>query len=450
MNSPTAAQTASSGDGSVLPAAFAERRKRFQSAMAPDGVALIFSAPVRTKSNDVHYRFRQDSDFFYLTGFGEEECVLALTAAGSRLYLRERDRSRETWDGPRLGVEDAPATLGVDEAKPIAAFESDLGELLKNKSTLYYRFGESDRPQRDAKILGRAAETMQRARSGDYGPGTVVNPALILHELRLIKDAHEVEVLRECARLTANGHQALLEKTRPGMFEYELEALLQYEFRRGGGGEAYPSIVASGANACVLHHIENDRKMQAGDLVLVDAGADKGYLNADVTRTFPVSESYTPEQRDVYQAVLHAQERAIERTVAGVSMQAVHDGTVRDLTQSLIDLGVLSGGVDERLADKSYQHFYMHKTGHYLGMDVHDVGSYHDHSADEPRKLADGMVCTVEPGLYFAPDGEHTPERFAGIGVRIEDDVLVQGNTPVVLTADIPKSVEEIEALRRG
>ncbi|MCR9144315.1 MAG: aminopeptidase P N-terminal domain-containing protein [bacterium] len=428
---------------------FAGRRKRFQSTMAADGVALIFSAPVRIKSNDVHYRFRQDSDFYYLTGFGEEECVLVLTADHSRLYLRERDRSRETWDGPRLGVEDAPATLGVDEARSIGAFEKDLGELLKNKSTLYYRFGGQDATTRDARVLGKANEVMQRARSGDYGPGTVVNPALILHELRLIKDGHDLEILRECARLTANGHRALYRDTRPGMFEYELEALLQYEFRKGDGGEAYPSIVASGPNACILHHIENNRQMQAGDLVLVDAGADKYHMNADVTRTFPVSETYTPEQRDVYEAVLNAQERAIRGTVAGVSMGEIHDRTVRDLVQSLIDLKVLTGSVDQQIEEKAYQHFYMHKTGHYLGMDVHDVGSYYDHRAKEPRKLEDGMVCTVEPGLYFAPDNEHTPERFAGIGVRIEDDVMVQGDTPLVLTADIPKSVADVEAARR-
>ncbi|MEQ9367289.1 MAG: aminopeptidase P N-terminal domain-containing protein, partial [Leptospirales bacterium] len=419
-----------------------------QAAMAPDGVALLFSAPVRVKSNDVHYRFRQDSDFYYLTGFGEEECVLVLTADQSRLYLRERDRTRETWDGPRLGVEDAPETLGLNEARPIAAFEADLDGVLKNKSTLYYRFGDPE-ARRDALVLGRAREVMQRARSGDYGPGTVVNPALILHELRLIKDAHDLEVLRECARLTANGHMALFQNTRPGMFEYELEALLQYEFRKGDGGEAYPSIVASGPNACVLHHIENNRQMQAGDLVLVDAGADKYHMNADVTRTFPVSERYTPQQRDVYEAVLNAQERAIERTVAGVSMGDVHDQTVRDLVQSLIDLKVFAGTVDQHVDEKSYQHFYMHKTGHYLGMDVHDVGSYYDHRAGEPRKLEDGMVCTVEPGLYFAPDNEHTPEQFSGIGVRIEDDVMVQGATPLVLTADIPKSVADIEAARR-
>ena len=394
--------------------------------MVPDGVALFFSAPVRIKSNDVHYRFRQNSDFFYLTGFDEEECVLVLTASESRLYLRVRDRARETWDGPRLGVEDAPQTLGIDEARAIATFETDLAAILKNKSTLYYSFG--DDAARDTQVLGKAREIMRGSRAGEYGPGSIVNPAGVLHEMRLIKDTHDVEILRECARLTANGHNALFRTTRPGMYEYELEALLLFEFRKGNAGEAYPSIVASGPNACVLHHINNDRQMQAGDLVLVDAGADKYYMNADVTRTFPVNETFSPEQRDVYEAVLHAQERAIQRTVAGVSLAAVHDDTVRDLVQSLIDLKVFTGSVDQHIEEKTYQHFYMHKTGHYLGMDVHDVGSYYDHRAGRPRFLENGMVCTVEPGLYFPVDNEHTPERFRGIGVRIEDDVMVQGD----------------------
>lgn len=428
--------------------AFRARRQRFQQALPADGVALLFSAPVQTKSNDVHFRFRQDSDFYYLTGFDEEECVLVLTPDHARLYLRERDPGRETWDGPRLGVDDAPARLGVDEARPIANFEKadELSGLLKNCSTLYYRFGED--AARDARILGAANQTLSRSRAGEYGPATLINPAGLIAELRLIKDAYDLELLAECARLTAHGHQALFERARPGMFEYELEAMLYHEFRRGDGGEAYPSIVASGANACVLHHINNDRQMQAGDLVLVDAGADKLYMNADVTRTFPISAKYTPEQRDVYEAVLQAQELAIGASKAGVSMQAVHDLTVRDLVQSLIDLGVLSGGVDENIEKKHYQHYYMHKTGHYLGMDVHDVGSYYDHQANGPRKLSDGMVCTVEPGLYFAPNTPQTPERFAGIGVRIEDDVVIQGDTPDVVTNAIPKTVAEIEALR--
>ncbi len=427
---------------------FKARRLRFQQNLPADGVALFFSAPVRTKSNDVHFRFRQDSDFYYLTGFDEEESVLVVTPDHARLYLRERDPARETWDGPRLGVDDAPAKLGLDEARPIQAFAkaNELGALLRNSSTLYYRFGED--AARDARILGAAHQTMQRSRAGEYGPDTLINPAGLIAELRLIKDAYDLKLLGECARLTANGHQALFERTRPGMFEYELEAMLYHEFRRGDGGEGYPSIVASGPNACVLHHINNDRQMQAGDLVLVDAGADKHYMNADVTRTFPVSATYTPEQRDVYAAVLQAQNLAIAASRAGVSMQAVHDVTVRDLVQSLIDMQVLGGSVDENIEKKHYQHYYMHKTGHYLGMDVHDVGSYYDHNADGPRKLSDGMVCTVEPGLYFAPNTPHTPERFAGIGVRIEDDVVINGDTPDVVTSAIPKSVADIEALR--
>ncbi len=426
---------------------FARRRQAFQTALPEDGVAVFFTAPSRVRSNDVHFRYRQDSDFFYLTGFDEEDAVLVLTKKEEVLFVPKKNRQRETWEGPRLSTCDAAEALGIKEVKPYKAFRARLAGLLKDKATLYYRFGED--PNRDAEILPRAYRVMRNSRKGSYGPDTVVNPGVILHEQRLIKDSFDLAALEECARLTENGHLEIMRAAKPGTFEYELEAMLQYAFRRDRGTEGYPSIVASGANACVLHHIQNDRAMQAGDLVLVDAGAEKDFMNADVTRTWPVSDRYTPEQRDVYQAVLDAQKNAIARTVAGSSLVEVHNATVRDLTQSLLDMNVLDRSIplDKHIEDESYSPFYMHRTGHWLGMDVHDLGPYYDKG--EPRKFADGMVCTVEPGLYFLPHHPKTPEAFRGIGVRIEDDVMVRGETPVVITESIPKEIEEVEALRR-
>lgn len=424
---------------------FAGRRRFVQEQLPEDGIALFFSAEPRIRSNDVHYRFRQDSDFYYLTGFDEEASVLVLTRENQTLYLRVRDRSREIWDGPRLGVERAAETLAIDAAKPIEEFAKDLPELLKNKSALYYAFGLNT--ERDARVLGAARELLQRSRGTDYGPGRIVAPSLLLHEMRLIKAPYEIELLRECARITENGHRALLARTRPGMYEYELEAILLYEFRRERAEEGYPSIVASGPNACILHHIKNDRQLNEGDLVLVDAGAERDFMTADVTRTYPAGESFSAAQRDVYAAVLQAQERAIARTVAGSNIDDVHAATLRDLVQSLIDLGALKGGVDENLENKKFRNFYMHRTGHWLGTDVHDVGPYYDRG--KPRPFQNGMVCTVEPGLYFSPDDPEAPEHLRGIGVRIEDDVLVNGAKPIALTASIPKQIDEIEALRK-
>ncbi|MCB1326464.1 MAG: aminopeptidase P N-terminal domain-containing protein [Spirochaetales bacterium] len=430
-----------------LPAAttgstFARRRKAFCSRMSPDSVALFFSAPPQLKSNDVHYRYRQDSDFQYLTGLGEEECALVLLPDREILYLRERNPERETWDGPRLGVERAVDRLGVQEARSIGAFDAELEQWLKNRKRLYYRFGE-DAP-RDARMFAIAARLLLRSRASDFGPASVEHPAGILHAMRLRKGTEEIEALRECARITAAGHLAIMQAARPGAHEYELEAVLLREFHRQGATEAYPSIVASGPNACILHHIENRRKMEPGDLVLVDAGAEKDFLNADVTRTFPVSGRYSTEQRAVYSIVLEAQKAAIDASVAGSNMEKTHELAVRKLIEGLIDLNVLAGSVDENHESGKYRDFYMHRTGHWLGHDVHDVGTYYLDGT--PRPFEDGMVLTVEPGLYFA-DRENVPAAFRGIGIRIEDDVVIQGTKPLVLTAAIPKELDDIEAM---
>ncbi|MBX7058234.1 MAG: aminopeptidase P N-terminal domain-containing protein [Leptospirales bacterium] len=423
---------------------FASRRMRFVESMPEDSVAVFFSAPQQTRNSDVHYRYRQDSDFYYLSGFAEEEAALALGPGLQRFYLRPRERNREIWEGRRMGLEEAQSQLGLGETRDINEFWKEFPELLKNRSQLIYAFGLDEK--RDGRVFAAARALLQRARGGDSGPGTIATPDLILHEMRLVKEAAEVQLLQEAAAITAAGHLALMQRARPGMYEYELEAILLYEFRRQQAEEGYPSIVASGPNACILHHIRNDRQLQNNELVLVDAGAERNFLTADVTRTWPSSERFTPEQRDVYELTLAAQEAAIVATQVGATIDSVHDCAVRILCRGLLDMGALQGSLDEALEKKSYRSFYMHRTGHWLGSDVHDAGLYH--LRGKPRPLAAGMVCTVEPGLYFSPDEPASPPSLRGIGVRIEDDVLVGVGKPLVLTAAIPKDVAEIERIR--
>ncbi|MCB1322451.1 MAG: aminopeptidase P N-terminal domain-containing protein [Leptospiraceae bacterium] len=426
-------------------AIYQQRRRVFQQRMQTDSVALIYSAPDRIKSNDVHYPYRPDSNLHYLTGLREEEALLVLTKDAERLYLRERDPEKETWDGYRIGVERAPEWLGIQDARPISSLTADIDSILLNQQNLYYDFGLD--AARDTLVLSKARNLFHRSRAGNSGPASIISPAIILHGMRLIKDAAEIDLLRKAADVSVEAHRRLMRSARPGMFEYELQAVLLHEFTRNGGTEAYPSIVASGANACVLHYIENNRRMNDGDLLLVDAGAEIQGLNADITRTIPVNGLFSTAQREVYDLVLTAQKQAIEASCTGNSLQAIHDLTVRVLSQGLLDLGVFPTDytLDRVLEEKAYQKYYMHKTGHWLGRDVHDVGAYYIDG--QPRLLENGMVCTVEPGLYFAPENPEAPEAFRGIGVRIEDDVLIQDDHPVVLTGALAKSVDAIEAL---
>jgi Xaa-Pro aminopeptidase len=421
------------------------RRKSFQRNMEPGDVAIFQSAPSLIRSNDVHHRFRQDSDFYYLTGFGEEQSALVLTKENAILYLRKRDPERETWNGPMLGVDRAVEALAVDEARDITDFKKDIPDLLRKKDRLYYMYGRN--PELDLLIMSTCDQLMRRGRTGEFGPGQILHAASLLHEMRMIKSQEEIELLRECAQIASDAHIALMRSAKAGMHEYELEGIILDSFRRHNAVEGYPSIVASGKNACVLHHIENNRRIESNDLILVDAGAEKHCLNSDVTRTFPVADRFNGPQKDAYEIVLAAQLRAIEKTIPGATLDEIHNAAVRDLTQGLIDLGVLFGTLDENVENKKYIRYYMHRTGHWLGMDVHDVGSYVKDGV--PRKLEDGMVCTVEPGLYF-PDDEQTPPAFRGIGIRIEDDVVVRGNNPLVLSEMIPKTISAIETLRGG
>ena len=412
-------------------------------------VAVFFAAPELVRNSSVHHEYRQDSDFFHLTGFDEPEAVLVLAphrAQGERtiMFLRERDAEREVWDGRRLGTARAPDALGVDVAYDIADLGKTLSECLVGAEQLYFQLGKRGE---DDQVILKAIQGAKRARrTGKQTPVDILDPADLLHETRLIKSDEGQAAMRRAGALTAAAHAHGMAVTRPGIFEYQIQAAMEYSWRvRGARREAYPSIVGSGPNGCVLHYRDNNRQTQDGDLVLVDAGCEIDYFASDVTRTWPVNGTFSPAQKAVYEIVLDAQLIAIEHCKPGVSFEGVHDVAVRRLTEGLIDLGLLEGSVDGCIEEESYKRFYMHRTGHWIGRDVHDVGRYYLRGAS--RALEAGMVTTVEPGIYIAPDDETVPEEFRGIGIRIEDDVLITADGPDVLTDAAPKSVADVEAM---
>jgi Xaa-Pro aminopeptidase len=426
---------------------FQARRERFMKEMG-SGVAILPSSPVRVRSNDTDYRYRPDSDLFYLTGFAEPEAVAVVAPDHKEhklvLFVRPRDPEREIWDGRRAGVDGAIADFGADAAYPISELDEKLPEYVDGASRLHYRFGRDEEFDRRIVRVLNSYSTSRRAKGP--GPSTIVDPGEIVHEMRLYKTPDEVEIMRRAAAITAEAHRAAMAEARPGIFEYELEATIEYTFRRNGAsGPSYASIVGSGPNATILHYIENSRRVEDGDLVLVDAGAEYDYYAADVTRTWPVSGRFTAEQRAIYELVLESQVEAIEASRPGVTMHEIHEGVVRTIAAGLVRLGLLEGPAEKAIEAGTYKKFFMHKTGHYLGMDVHDVGRYRD--GDQWRKLAPGMVQTVEPGIYIAADCEDVEPRWRGIGVRIEDDVLITESGHEVLTKDAPKAVDEIERI---
>jgi Xaa-Pro aminopeptidase len=430
-----------------MPEQFRERRERVLHAIQP-GALVLFSAPVSLRNNDVEHEYRQDSDFFYLTGFDEPESVLVLKSTEPHcvLFVRPRNPERETWDGPRAGIEGARRDFGADAAYPIDELDSKLPELLCSLPRLYYRVGVD--LAADVHIHKTLSLMRRRARLGIDWPTTLIEPDVVLHELRLLKDAGEVALMQQAAAITADAHIELMRTTKPGMFEYELEGLLRRTFRaRGAERPAYSPIVGSGPNATILHHRRNDRRIEQGDLVLVDAGCEYEYYAADVTRTFPADKRFNPTQRAVYEVVLAAQLAAIERTRPGATLEQIHQAALAVIVDGLIELGLIEGPRDAALEDGRYKKFYMHRTSHWLGMDVHDVGRYFQGGA--PRVLEPGMVLTVEPGIYIAANAE-VDARFRGIGVRIEDDVLVAANDPLVLSAGVPKTVDEVERACAG
>jgi Xaa-Pro aminopeptidase len=424
---------------------FAERRASLLEAIGP-GVMVLPAPPSALRNNDVEHEYRQGSDFYYLSGFDEPDSVLILSSAHPThravLFLRERDPERETWDGPRLGVERAPDALGIDAAFPIRELEARLPDYLENTRRVHYRLG-LDRAF-DERFLRALDSVRVRARRGIECPSEIVDPAASLHEMRLHKRPEEVATMRKAAAITRDAHLAAMLAATPGRFEFEVEAELLRVFRAHGSERAaYGSIVGSGPNATILHYRKNDRRLADGDLLLIDAGAEYGYYASDVTRTFPVSGTFSPEQRAIYELVLAAQLATIEAVKPGVTLEALHEVAVSVLIDGLLELDLVSGSKEEVLEKGDYKRFYMHRTSHWLGMDVHDVGRYYQGGA--PRPLEPGFALTVEPGLYIAENAEVDP-RFRGIGVRIEDDILVTASGHDNLTHDIPKRVEELEA----
>ncbi|MGF1479134.1 MAG: aminopeptidase P N-terminal domain-containing protein [Cyanophyceae cyanobacterium] len=431
-----------------------EYRDRREQLMAKigRGTAIFRSAPMAVMHNDVEYVFRQDSDFFYLTGFNEAEAVAVLAPHHEEhrfvLFVQPKDLEKETWTGYRVGVEAAKERFGADEAYPITDLNEKLPQYLEKAERIYYHLGR-DRPFNET-ILRHWQRLIATYPKRGIGPVAIEDTNLILHPMRLVKSPAELEMMRKAATISATAHHRAMEFAQPGRFEYEVQAEIEHTFRLHGGiGPAYPSIVASGANACVLHYTENTGQIQDNELLLIDAGCSYGYYNGDITRTFPVSGQFTAEQQTLYELVLEAQLKAIEEVRPGNPYNEFHDIAVCVLVQGLIDLGLLVGDLEELIKEEKYKPFYMHRTGHWLGLDVHDAGVY-KHSEESWTTLQPGHVLTVEPGLYIAPnikpaEGQpEVPERWRGIGIRIEDDVLVTAAGHEILTAAVPKLVEEV------
>jgi Xaa-Pro aminopeptidase len=414
-----------------------------------DGGIAVFRAPALvTHHNDVEHRYRREADFFYLTGFPEPDAVAVLDASADRekfvLFVPPRDVERETWTGRRHGVEGALTTFGADAAYPIEELDQHLVPMIARSGPLHFRFGREEEFDRRMLALAKRGWAT-RPRTANDIPLSIVDTGPIVHEMRLHKTPEELAWMRAAIDIAAEAHVAAMRQARPGMGEHEIEALLEYTFRRrGADGWAYPSIVAGGANATVLHYTSNDHALGAGDLLLIDAGAELGGYCSDVTRTFPVDREPTRVQRQIYEIVLDAQRAAIERIRPGVSFESVHEAAVEILIDGLMRLGAIDVAREKAVADGLFKPFYMHRTSHWLGMDVHDVGAYRRDGGS--RMLEPGMVLTVEPGLYFSPTCAEAPDACRGIGVRIEDDVLVTVDGFEVLSAAIPKQLDEMLA----
>jgi Xaa-Pro aminopeptidase len=428
-------------------APFQQRRTRLIEKMK-HGIAVIPTAPEVARNADTHYDYRHDSHFHYLSGFGEPEAVLVLVAGDnmqSILFCREKNAEREIWDGFRYGPDAAAQKFGFDAAYPIALLDEKLAELMGNQPVLFYPMGAD--AGWDARILRLRENVKAKARSGIRAPYEIRDVRELVNEMRLLKDATEQEIMRRAATISAGAHRRAMRATRPGMHEYEIEAELLHEFCRHGARQpAYTSIVAGGANACTLHYVGNNAQLRDGDLLLIDAGCELESYAADITRTFPVNGRFSPAQKDVYEIVLAAQAAAISAAKAGNLWVAPHDAALRVLSQGFIDLKLCSGSVESVIETESYKQFYMHRTGHWLGMDVHDVGEYK--IGEQWRPLQAGMTLTVEPGCYIRP-ADGIPEALWNIGIRIEDDVLVTSQGNEVLTREAPKTVKEIEETMR-
>ncbi|CAI1195741.1 Xaa-Pro aminopeptidase [Serratia quinivorans] len=427
---------------------FNSRRQALLAKMAPASAAIIFSAPEATRSADTEYPYRQNSDFWYLTGFNEPEAVLILVKSDethnhSVLFNRVRDLAAETWFGRRLGQDAAPAKLSVDRALPFNEINDQLPLLLNGLDVVYHAQGQYTYAD---KIVFDALDKLRKGfRQNLQAPATLTDWRPWLHEMRLFKSSEEMVIMRRAGEISALAHTRAMEKCRPGMFEYQLEAEIHHEFTRlGARSPSYNTIVGGGDNACILHYTENESELRDGDLVLIDAGCEfKGYAG-DITRTFPVNGKFSRPQRAVYDIVLASLTRALEMFKPGISIRVVNDEVVRIMITGMVELGILKGEVEQLIAEQAHRPFYMHGLGHWLGLDVHDVGHYG--TPDRDRTLEPGMVLTVEPGLYIAPDAD-VPEEYRGMGIRIEDDILITATGIENLTAGVVKDADAIEAL---
>ena len=429
---------------------YAARRTRLMQAIGEDGVAIVPSSREVIRNRDAHYRFRQDSDFWYLTGFNEPDSV-AVIAPGRKegaflLFVRERNKEREIWDGRRAGPEGAVVEYGAQQAFTIDKLEAMLPQLLAGRSQVHYSLGEH--PAWDARITACVREIREVSRRGPAAPTGFTSLDITLHELRLLKSPAELALLRRACEVSAAAHVRAMRATRPGGWEWQVAAEIHHEFEKNAMEPGYGSIVGGGDNACILHYKENEMQLRDGDLLLIDAGGEYRGYTADITRTFPVNGKYSGAQKEVYEVVLAAQLAAIAELKPGNSSARPHEVATRVLTEGLVALGLLHGDPAELIESGKHRQFYMHGTGHWLGLDVHDVGRYRIDG--QPRPFAPGMVMTVEPGLYIAPDTQGVDSRFLGIGIRIEDDVLIGEHGPEVLTGGVPKHVAEVEALMAG
>jgi len=430
---------------------YQKRRRNLMNQIGEDSVAIIPASREVTRSRDTQFRFRQDSDFEYLTGFPEPDAVAVILPGREQgeyiLFCRDKDRAREIWDGFREGPEGCMANYYADDAFPVDDIDDILPGMIEDRERIFFGIGKHQ--DFDQKLTRWLNHIRSQSRSGASPPGEIIDPDHLLSEMRLIKTSAEQKIMKRSSKISAEAHCRAMKICKPGMYEYELQAVIEYHFAKSGAAApAYSSIVGSGSNGCVLHYIENQRKMSDGDLVLIDAGCEYQGYAADITRTFPVNGKFTPEQKAVYEIVLEAQYAAIDACQMGKRFNEPHEASVQVITQGLIDLGLLRGNLEELIETRAYVDFYMHRAGHWLGMDVHDVGEYKvDGAGSDWRELEPGMVTTIEPGIYIHPDNDKVDVRWLGIGIRIEDDVLISKKGPEVMTDSVPKTVSDIEDL---